>query len=72
MRCALCNRPMFGAGLQIGQLVVGPKCARKLKPILPKSRRIAVFAGTGQRRKATDSQLDLFSAAPNHAHRECA
>lgn len=62
MRCALCNRPMLNPGMQIGQLVVGPTCAKKLRAVMPKRRRSSVMSRTSRCRPDVD-QRDLFEAS---------
>lgn len=62
MRCALCNRPMLNPGMQIGQLVVGPTCAKKLRTIMPKRRRSSVIS-RAPRCRLDVAQRDLFEAS---------
>lgn len=64
-RCALCKREMREAAVFIGDMPVGPKCARRsnLMPLAAK-RLGLVRPGSAYKRSATREeldQMDLFS-----------
>jgi hypothetical protein len=41
MKCAMCGRPLIKSALVAGELSFGPKCARRLKGVKPRSRKAA-------------------------------
>jgi hypothetical protein len=62
MNCAICDRPMLRPGLQIGKMVVGPKCALKAGLVQPKRRYLRLLDG-GRRQVVDPRQPDLFGVA---------
>lgn len=60
MNCALCGRRMASPAVQIGNLPVGPKCARKAGLIEPARRRVGLLRLVGVRpQRVEDGQMEL-------------
>lgn len=65
LRCALCGRPVLHPVVLIGQLPVGPKCARRAGLMEPARRKVGslqLFRGKFVR-PAVPQNLELFEVA---------
>lgn len=63
MRCALCGRPVLNPAVLIGQLPVGPVCARRAGLVELARKRTGSLSLPKVRftRQATPETLDLFA-----------
>ncbi len=61
-RCCLCGRPMLNPAVLIGQLPVGPTCARKAGLVELARRKVGslTLARTKFKRPAPQENLELF------------
>lgn len=60
MICQRCNRPMLAPAVQVGRHGYGPKCARVMGLVEPKSRVTGLFSRVRVVR-ADERQGDLFT-----------
>ena len=60
--CAMCGRVMFSAAVYVGNLPVGPTCARKHDLIAPAKRGLGAITLAQARKKPArqDETLDMF------------
>lgn len=60
MRCALCGRSIGAPAVLIGQMGVGPKCARRAGLIEPARKRLGLLTlGKSKAQRSADGQMDL-------------
>lgn len=61
MRCALCGRSMVAPAVLIGEMGVGPKCARRAGLIEPARKRLGLLTlVTVKPKRVEDGQMDLM------------
>ena len=62
LRCALCGRPVLNPAVLIGQLPVGPKCARRAGLLAAARKRIGRLSlpSVKYRRPEPQENLNLF------------
>lgn len=60
--CAMCGRVMFSAAVYVGNLPVGPTCARKHNLIAPAKRELGAItlAPVKKKQARQDETLDMF------------
>jgi hypothetical protein len=59
-RCALCGRAMRQPAVLIGQMGVGPKCARRANLLEPARKRLGILMLVkGRAQRSEDGQMDL-------------
>lgn len=60
MRCALCGRSMASAAVLIGNLPIGPRCARRAGLLEPARKRLGLLTLVkGRAQRQEDGQMDL-------------
>lgn len=60
MRCALCGRSMVAPAVLIGEMGVGPKCAKRAGLIEPARKRQGMLTlVNGRAQRSEDGQMDL-------------
>ena len=60
--CAMCGRGMFDAAVYVGNLPVGPTCARKHNLVAPAKRGLGAItlAPVKKKQARQDETLDMF------------